>query len=118
LPAAASDDPLVGVERLVSDQRVGLHRGQQVVGADEIMRLSAGQEEVDGVAERVGQSMDFDAQSTARSPNRLVLAGFFWHLRRADGRVQWCCRSSHTHCRHPLRGGRKSSPRHQISPIG
>jgi hypothetical protein len=71
------DDPLVGVEGLVSNQRVGLHRGQQVVGADEIMRLSAGQEEVDRVTECVGQDVDFGAQSTARSPNRLVLADFF-----------------------------------------
>jgi hypothetical protein len=71
------DDPLIGVERLVSDQRVGLHRGQQVVGTDQVMRLSAGQEEVDRIAERIGQDVNFGAQSTARSPDRLVLAGFF-----------------------------------------
>ena len=72
------DDPLVGIERFVGDQRVGLHRGQEVVGADQIMRLSAGQEEVDRVAERIDQGVDFGAQPPARSADRLVLAGFFW----------------------------------------
>ena len=48
-----------------------------MVGADEIMRLSAGQEEVDRVAECVDQGVDFGAQSSARSPDRLVFAGFF-----------------------------------------
>ena len=59
------DDPLVGIERFVGDQRVGLHRGQEVVGADQIMRLSAGQEEVDRVAERIDQGVDFGAQPPA-----------------------------------------------------
>ena len=49
-----------------------------MVGADQIMCLSAGQEEADRVAERIGQGVDFGTQSAARSPNRLVLAGFFW----------------------------------------
>jgi hypothetical protein len=39
-----------------------LHRGQEVVGADQIMRLSAGQEEVDRVAERIDQGVDFGAE--------------------------------------------------------
>jgi hypothetical protein len=69
------DDPLIGIERFVSDQRVGLHRGQELVGTDQIMCFSAGQEEVDRVAERVGQGVYLGAQSTARPPNRLV-AGF------------------------------------------
>jgi hypothetical protein len=42
------------------------------------MGLSAGQEEADGVAERIGQGVDLGAQSAARSPDCLVLAGFFW----------------------------------------
>ena len=59
------DDPLIGIERSVGDQRVGFHRGQEVVGADQIMRLSAGQEEVDRVAERIDQGVDFGAQPPA-----------------------------------------------------
>jgi hypothetical protein len=71
------DDPLVGIERLVSNQHVGLHRGQEMVGADEVMCLSAGQEEADRVTERIGQDVDLGAQSAARPPDRLVLAGFY-----------------------------------------
>jgi hypothetical protein len=42
------------------------------------MSLSAGQEEADRIAERIGQRMDFSAQSAAGSPDRLIVAGFFW----------------------------------------
>ena len=70
--------PRVGVERLVGDQRIGLHRGQQVVGPLQVVRLAAGQEEVDRVAQRVDQGVDLGAQAAARAPDGLVLAGFFW----------------------------------------
>jgi hypothetical protein len=40
----------IGVECFVGDQRIGLHRGQQVVGSLQVVRLAAGQEEVDRVA--------------------------------------------------------------------
>jgi len=72
------DDPFVGVERLVGDQRVSVHGGQQVIGSDQIMGLPAGQEKAQGVAQSIGQGMDFGAQSAARTPDRLVLTGFFW----------------------------------------
>jgi len=71
------EDACVGVECLVGDQRAGLHCGQEVVGSDEIMGLAAGQEEADRVTERIDQGVDLGAQSTARTPDRLVLAGFF-----------------------------------------
>jgi hypothetical protein len=41
------------------------------------MGLAAGQEEADRVTERIDQGVDLGAQSTARTPDRLVLAGFF-----------------------------------------
>ena len=72
------DDPLLGIERLVGDQRLGLHRWQELVGADEIVRLAAGQGEANRIAERIDQRVDFGAQSAARAADRLVLAGFFW----------------------------------------
>ena len=79
LPAAASGSSTraIGVERLVGDQRIGLHRRQQLVGPDQVVCLAAGQEEADRVAQRVDQGVDLGAQSAARSPDRLVLAGFF-----------------------------------------
>ena len=70
-------DARVGVERLVGDQRVGLHRGQQVVGPFQVVCLAAGQEEADRVAQRVDQGVDLGAQPAARASDRLVLAGFF-----------------------------------------
>jgi hypothetical protein len=48
-----------------------------VVGTDQIVSLAAGQVEADRVAECVDHRVDFGAQSTARSADRLVLAGFF-----------------------------------------
>ena len=71
-------DARVGVERLVGDQRVGFHGGQQVVRPDQVMCLAAGQEEANRVAQRVDQGVDLGAQSAARVPDRLVLTGFFW----------------------------------------
>ena len=55
----------VGVERLVADQRIGLHRGQQVVGPDQVVCLAAGQKEADRVAQRVDQGVYLGAQSAA-----------------------------------------------------
>ena len=72
------EDACVGVERLVGDQRIGLHRGQQVVGPDQVVCLAAGQEEADRVAQRIDQGVDLGAQSAARAPDRLVLTSFFW----------------------------------------
>jgi len=55
------DDPLVGIENLVRDQRVGLHRWQEIVGAQEIVGLSSGQEKACRIAERVDQRVDLGA---------------------------------------------------------
>ena len=71
------EDPFIGVERLVGDQRISRHGGQQVVRTQEVVCLAAGQEQADRVAQRVGQGMDLGARPAARAPDRLVLAGFF-----------------------------------------
>ena len=49
-----------------------------MVGADQIMRLSAGQVEADRIAKRIDQGVDLGAQAAARTPDRLVFASFFW----------------------------------------
>ena len=72
------DHPVVGVEGFVGDQHVGLHRWDQVIGADEVMRLAAGQMEADRVAEGIDQGVDLGAQPAARTPDGLVLTGFFF----------------------------------------
>ncbi len=71
------EDPVVGIEGLVGDQRVGLHRREEMVGAGEIVGLAAGQKEADRIAERIDQSVNLGAQSASGTSNRLVLAGFF-----------------------------------------
>jgi hypothetical protein len=49
-----------------------------VVCSHEVVCLAAGQEKAERIAERIDQCMDLGAQSAARAPDRLVLAGFFW----------------------------------------
>jgi hypothetical protein len=49
-----------------------------VIGPDQVVRLAAGQEEADRVAQRVDQGVDLGAQSAARASDRLVFANFFW----------------------------------------
>ena len=70
-------EPFISVERFVGDQRIGLHRGQQVVCPRQVVCLAASQEEVDRVAQRIDQGVDLGAQSAARAPDRLILADFF-----------------------------------------
>ena len=55
----------IGVERLVGDQRIGRHRGQQVVSSRKVVCLAAGQAEAERVAQRVDQGVDLGAQSAA-----------------------------------------------------
>ena len=55
----------VSIERLVADQRIGLYRGQQVVGPDQVVCLATGQKEADRVAQRVDQGAYLGAQSAA-----------------------------------------------------
>ena len=42
------------------------------------MDFATGQMETSRTAQRINQSMDFGAQSTARPPDRLVFPVFFW----------------------------------------
>src|SRR5262245_23112757 len=71
------DHTLLGVERLGRDQRVSLHRRQQVIRSLQVVFLATGQEEADRIAERIDQGMDLGAQPTARAADRLVFTGFF-----------------------------------------
>ena len=56
---------LIGVECFIGDQYGGLHRRQQVVSTNQIVRLATGQEKVEWVAERIDQSMDLGAQPSS-----------------------------------------------------
>jgi hypothetical protein len=48
-----------------------------VVGADQIMRLAAGQVKADRIAKGIDQGVDLSAQPAARAPDSLVFADFF-----------------------------------------
>ena len=79
LPAqTALENALVAVECFGDDQHIGRHRRQEVICTHEVVRLAAGQEEADRVAQRVGQCMDLGVQPAARASDRLVLPDFFW----------------------------------------
>jgi hypothetical protein len=75
--ASASNAPRLRRGKLIGDQRIGRHLGQKVVCSDKVVRFTAGQEKAERITERVDQCMDLGAQSAARAPDRLVLAGFF-----------------------------------------
>jgi hypothetical protein len=55
----------VDVECLIGDQRTGLHRRQQLVIPDRVVRLTAGQEQVGRVAQLADQSVYLGAPSAA-----------------------------------------------------
>ena len=70
------DDPFLGIERLIGDQRAGLHRRQQLVGAGQIMRLAWGEEEAQGIAQGIDQGMDLGAQPAFAAADRLIAVFF------------------------------------------
>ncbi len=72
------DDPLIGIERLVTDQGVGLHGRKKLICPNEVMSLATSEEEADGVAQCIGQGVDLGAQPAAGATDCLVLAEFFW----------------------------------------
>ena len=71
-------DPLVGIIRLVREERVRLHAREQRVGSEQIMGLARREVEADRIAQSINQSMDFGAQTAAGSSDRLVFANFFF----------------------------------------
>ena len=71
------EDSRIGIEGFVCDQRVGLHGWDQMICAEQIVRLSASQKEADRVSQGIDQRMDFRAQSATGSSDGLVSV-FFW----------------------------------------
>ncbi len=70
------DHSLVGIERLVGDERLGLKLGQQGIGSGQIMLLTAGQMKADRIAQRIHQRVDLGREPALAAPDRLVLASF------------------------------------------
>ena len=64
----------LGVIALVGDDVVALLAGQQADGLRHIVRLAAGQAQVDRIAERVDDDMDLAGEAAAGAAERLVFA--------------------------------------------
>ena len=87
------EDTFISIEGLVGDDGIGLHGWQEVIGAEQIVRLTSGQKEADRIAKGIDQGVDLGAQSAARTADRLVLADFMgWpaphHRRRFCVRIR------------------------------
>ena len=48
-----------------------------MVGAEQVVRLTAREDEADRIAQGVDQSVDFGAQSASRATDGLIFAWFF-----------------------------------------
>ena len=70
------EHPLVGIERLVGNERLGLKRGQKGIGSGQVMLLTAGQMEADRIAERIHPGVDLGGQPALAAPKGLVFASF------------------------------------------
>src|SRR5690349_11840273 len=71
-----SEHALLGVERLVGDQRGRGQVRQQRLRTLQVVRLPRREGEAGRVAERVHERMDLGAQAAAAAPDRLVAAPF------------------------------------------
>jgi hypothetical protein len=71
LPLGQDVDEGVGVICFVADQGRRIAIAKQRLGADEIVGLSRRQHQLDRVAQRIDERMNFGAQSAARSTDGL-----------------------------------------------
>ncbi len=71
------DHPLLGIEGLVGNERLGLKLREQGIGSGQIMGLAARQGKADGVAQSIHQRMDLGRQPTFAASNGLVVTPFF-----------------------------------------
>ena len=71
------DHSLVGIVGFVGDQGVRLHVGEKMLGAVQIVSLSAGQVELQRIAQGIDDGVDLGAQASSGASDGLVLPGFF-----------------------------------------
>ena len=71
------DHPLVRVVSFVREQCFRFHPGYQGIRPGEVVDLPGGQDDCQGITQRVHQNVDFGAQATFAFANRLVFPGFF-----------------------------------------
>jgi hypothetical protein len=70
------EHPLVGIERFIGNERLGLKRGQQGIGSGQIVLLTAGEMKADRIAERIHQGVDLGGQPALATADGLIIAKF------------------------------------------
>ena len=67
---------LVGIERLVGNECLGLQLWEQRIGSSQIVLLTAGEMKADRIAERIHQGVDLGRQPALAAADRLVRPSF------------------------------------------
>ena len=67
---------LVGIERFVGNERLGLKLREQRIGPSQVMLLTTGEMKADRIAERIHQRVDLGGQPALAAADGLILANF------------------------------------------
>src|SRR4051794_29029472 len=102
--------PLVGIERFVGDERLGLKVGQQGIGSGQIVLLTASEMKAGRIAERIDGGVDLGGQPALAAADRLILAQFLGRRPRADARARGESRSWRIRCRRRPPGAGTPAP--------
>ncbi len=68
------EHPLVGIERFVGNERLGLKLRQQGIRSGQIVLLTAGEMKANRMAKRIHQGVDLGGQPALAAADRLVFA--------------------------------------------
>ena len=66
----------IGVKAPVTQQLVERQTADQILGLHDVIHLACGQDEANGITERIHACIDLRAQAAARTPDRLIFAPF------------------------------------------
>src|SRR3974390_1748289 len=77
----------IGVEPSIGQQLVERQTADQILGLEDVVRLAWGQNEANGITQRVHARADLRAQAAARTPDRLIFAPPFAPA------ACWCART-------------------------
>lgn len=68
----------IGIKAHISEQVLERKTADQVFGLEDVVYLTGGQNEADGIAEGIHPHVDLRAQAAARTPDRLIFAPPFF----------------------------------------
>src|SRR5215212_1063215 len=70
------EHPLIGIERLVGNERLGLKLWEQRIGSSQVVRLTTGEMKPGWIAECIHQGVDLGGQPALATADRLVWPSF------------------------------------------